>query len=412
MKESALLRLIDRYIGIVLCFFLSLFRKKRPLPQIRKVLFIELFEMGAAIMAYSSLKYAKERYPDAELYCLCVKGNQQSWELLGLMPNENILTIDGKNFFLFAKTLLKQLWNLRKLDIDIVVDFEKFARISVIIGALSKAKFIAGFHRYEHEGLYRGALLDVPCSFNQNQHISKNFLALTKTALANADDLPNYKGPIQSDEIRLPEYQSNAAIRLDLIQRILKIRPQFDSTKLVVIAPDVGGNLVVRNYPHYAEVIRGLIRLCPDHSILLVGTPENQPICQRLAAEVASPNCINFCSQTNSVQELTELLSLASLFIGNDNGPAHFASLTRTKILALFSTDSPYMYGPLGNCVILYTHFHCSPCITAYNHKRSRCSDNRCLQTLPPERVCQFAERILTGKEIKYRSINGIQDYL
>jgi hypothetical protein len=79
--------------------------------------------------------------------------------------------------------------------------------------------------------------------------------------------------------------------------------------------------------------------------------------------------------------------------------------------VALFSTDSPFVYGPLGNCVILYTFFHCSPCISFLNNKRSRCTNNLCLQTLEPAKVLESAMRVMDG-QILYRTINGERGYL
>ena len=39
---------------------------------IKKVLVIELFEMGASLMAYPSLQYIKKALPYAEIYVLCL----------------------------------------------------------------------------------------------------------------------------------------------------------------------------------------------------------------------------------------------------------------------------------------------------------------------------------------------------
>jgi ADP-heptose:LPS heptosyltransferase len=104
-------------------------------------------------------------------------------------------------------------------------------------------------------------------------------------------------------------------------------------------------------------------------------------------------------------------MNFSRLLISNDNGPAHLASLTSTPTLALFSTDSPFMYGPLGNRVILYTFFHCSPCIGVLNNKRSRCANNLCLQTLEPVKVLESAVRVMEG-QVPYGTINGELSYL
>ena len=52
----------SRYIGSFVCFMLltpNLFRRTPKDRTIKKVLVIELFEMGASLMAYPSLQYIK-----------------------------------------------------------------------------------------------------------------------------------------------------------------------------------------------------------------------------------------------------------------------------------------------------------------------------------------------------------------
>ena len=175
----------------------------------------------------------------------------------------------------------------------------------------------------------------------------------------------------------------------------------------------MGPNLPIRNYPirHYVQVVTGILERSAEAYILLIGMPENTAVSETIVAGVRSERCYNFCGCTRSLLELLELVNFSDLLISNDNGPAHFASLTPTPILALFSTDSPFMYGPLGNCVILYTFFHCSPCISVLNNKRSRCTNNLCLQTLEPAKVLESAMRLMEG-QVTYRTINGELSYL
>ncbi len=414
MKESILLRLIDRYLGVLICFFLSLCRRRRERGSVKKILFIELFEMGASIMAYPSLKFARDRYPDAQLYVLTARSNQESWEILNILSPNGVIALDGSNFVNFIGSLFRQIIALRAMQIDIVIDFEKFTRLAAIISRLVSPARAAGFFRYEFEGLYRGNLLDVRCAFNQNAHIAKNFLALTKAALDDVHEYPNFKGEIKNSELVLPRYNSNPMIRSQLRAKVDALAPHSEAGQLIVTAPDVGANLSVRNYPlpHLRQVLVALLAADPTRTVVIVGTPEHEAICAKLHGMVNNARCINLCSHIGTISELTELISMAGLYIGNDNGPAHFASLTPTKIVALFSTDTPYMYGPLGNCVVLYTFLHCSPCISALNHKRTRCTNNICLQSLDPQRILTVAEDLLCGRDIPLRTINGTLHYL
>ena len=383
------------------------------MPTCRRVLFIEFFEMGAAIMAYSALKYVKSKLPECELHVLCVSGNKESWKLLGLVPEQNIHGVESGSMLRFLSSLFGALAVLRREKFDLVVDFDKFTRLSAIVSFLVGPRKVAGFYRYEYEGLYRGDLIDIPCAFNQNAHIAKNFLALCKASLSEKQHDPNYKGPMENSEIVLPAFHSNVELAREMKARVRELFPHWQETPLVLVNPDVGPNLSIRNYPigHYVQVVSGFLERSPEVCVLLIGVPENGATCEKIVAAVGDENCRSFCGRTQSLGELLELINFSQLLISNDNGPVHFASLTQTPIVALFSTDSPFVYGPLGNCVILYTFFHCSPCISFLNNKRSRCMNNLCLQTLEPARVLESSMRIMEGG-VTYRTINGTRSYL
>ncbi|MGE5557184.1 MAG: glycosyltransferase family 9 protein [Bacillota bacterium] len=392
---------------------LNVFRRKNKKAAVKNVLVVELFEMGAAVMAYPAIRFVQKKLQDVNIYCLCTDSVRQSWEILNVLPRENILSIKSGNLLQFAASLLRKIWRLRSAKIDLAIDFELFMRISSIIVFLTGARYKAGFHRYEHEGLYRGSFYDYRVAFNQNMHITRNYLALVMTALYEKIDYPNYKAGINLPEEDLPVYHSQNDVREAVERKIRTCYPDFQGRQLILLSPDVGKNLSVRNYPkeNYVAVVKKILAVRPSCLFLLIGVKENEKTCAWIAGMVNDERCVDFCSRTASLQELLELMSMSALLIGNDNGPLHFASMTSCRILGLFSTDSPYVYGPVGKCVILYRFFHCSPCISAYNHKKSRCVRNLCLETLEPSLVSDFALRLLDEK-LKYHTINNETPYL
>ncbi len=386
-------------------------RRVRPYkaaPQ--KILLIELFEMGASVMIIPTIRYILSEHPDAEIYILTSKGNRESWNLSEYIDPNRIICLDGKNLFTFGASALKAVSMLRSIGIDLTIDFEKFSRISVILSVLGGSKRIAGFFRYEYEGLYRGTnLIDAPCSFNQNAHIALNFLALAKVAFSTEQQYPNFKGILDPRELELPRYQVSP-------EQMSAVRDKLNlsaTDTFVVVCPDVGGNLQVRNYPveSYAHVARALLDEKPDRYIVIIGVESNRPICSQLEHMIGGDRVRNLCGRTSSLQELLELFSISELLIGNDNGPLHFASLTDTPILGIFSTDSPFMYGPLGEAVVLYTFFHCSPCISALNHKSSRCTDGQCIKSIPASAVAAMALKMIVG-DLAVRTVNGTIPYI
>lgn len=417
MKDSRKIRVLDRYVGSLLCLLFStinpFIRKKKDNDR-KKILFLELFEMGASIMAYSSIQFVKKYSGNSQILCLCTKKVKESWELLEIIPKESIFCIDDKNLFTFTKSFFENIYKLRKEKIDLVIDLELFMRIPSIISFLIGAKEKAGFFRYEMEGLYRGSFYDYKCAFNQNYHISKNFLALTKTAILRERNYPNYKNEIRSNEITTASYRSDNDIKERMIGKIKQLYPQYDgSNNLILVVSDVGKVLSIRNYPkdYLVKVISRLLGTYPKHLVLLIGVRENMDICGYIHKKVSNERCVNFCGYTATIRELVELMNFSQLLIGMDNGPIHFASLTPLKILALLSIDTPFMYGPLGNAVILYTFLHCSPCVSAFNHKSSRCMDNLCLKTISPDTVYEYAVNMLNDK-LRYRTINNEMSYI
>ena len=235
-------------------------------------------------------------------------------------------------------------------------------------------------------------------------------MALTKTVLGDSSDFPEYKSHLNVEDLVLSPYQSQGNVLADLKKK----NPEFMAGPYLLVAPDVGPNLSVRNYPldRLSEVLREILEEFPGYRVGMIGTRENGPSCDKLAQLVKSDRLVSLAGRT-TMDELFELLHAAKLLISNDNGPVHFAAMTDTPTLALYSTDSPFVYGSLGKCLVLYSFFQCSPCIMAYNHKRSDCSDNKCLQAIPASTLSSFALRILRNDPtIRYQTINNITQYL
>jgi hypothetical protein len=83
------MRKIDQWVGVPICFILSpfswlidLFRSARTTkPDISRTLFIELSEMGSAIIADPAMRKLKQQ-GNAELFFVIFKKNYKSLEIL------------------------------------------------------------------------------------------------------------------------------------------------------------------------------------------------------------------------------------------------------------------------------------------------------------------------------------------
>jgi len=84
-----LMRYLDKWMGIPLCFIFSVMNKiLRPLAsqkapeQIKKILIVQLSERGAVILAHSAVVKVKELFPRAALYYVIFEEMKESIQLL------------------------------------------------------------------------------------------------------------------------------------------------------------------------------------------------------------------------------------------------------------------------------------------------------------------------------------------
>jgi ADP-heptose:LPS heptosyltransferase len=417
MQYSAVVRWVDHYVGSVILFVFTILHRVFSFFRVRRaratknVLVIELVEMGASIMAYSSLRYIKRQNPEARIFVLCTASTKASWALLDLVAPGDIYALNNKNLGALFVSILKQVWALSQKNLDLIIDYELFTRISAILSFCIRTRRRAGFYGYTMGGLYRGNFWDVKCSFNQNMHIAKNLLALTKAALDPSPRYYNWEGPISNDEIIAPAYKSDPDLKEGVLKRVIARleRPW----PLMLLAPTVGRMLPMRDYPKelYVEVVRQILKLYHEHAVVMVGIASHDEVAQYIEKTVADPRCVSFCGQTASLRELLELFTAAEILITNDSGNPHFAAMAGLKNVALYGPETPFMYGPLGQSVCLFDFFHSSPSITAYNHKNPPSDSNESLRSISPERIVKTVQLVMKG-EAKYGTVNNEIPYL
>ena len=109
--------------------------------------------------------------------------------------------------------------------------------------------------------------------------------------------------------------------------------------------------------------------------------------------KIGSKRCINFAGKT-TFTELLALYYISDVLVTNDSGPVHFSTLTDIKTFAFFGPETPRLYGPLGdNCFVFYSNYACSPCISAFNHRKSACNDNKCLKVISVQEVYKKVQK-------------------
>jgi ADP-heptose:LPS heptosyltransferase len=401
------MRKVDYYAGIPLCLLATLlvrlsglFRASRALRP-RRVLFIELSEMGSAILVDPAMKKMR-REAGAELYFAIFAGNAASLRLLGTVPAANVFTIREQGLVPLAVDTLRFLLWTRRHRIDTVIDLELFSRYSALLTGLSGASNRIGFHAFHNEGLYRGDLLTRRVALNPHMHIAKNFVALVNAALAEREELPFSKTLIPDAEIRLDRASVSDRQRREMQTRIRQEYAAYDPKRhrVVLINPNASDLLPQRRWmpQHFVAVMRALLADYPDLVVLITGAPGERDEAEGLRGQVGDRRCINFCGRV-VLDELPALYDVSALMLSNDSGPGHFSAVTGLRTFVIFGPETPRLYGSLGNSTPIYAGLACSPCVSASNHRKTPCRDNVCLQLIQPDPVLEHLRGALNAGE-------------
>jgi len=391
-------RAVDRYLGVPICGLLSLLDHFRGKPAVtsppRRILVILLSEMGSLVLAHPMFARLKQQYPDAEIHALLFAKNREVLDLLGVIPRDNVLTLDDGSLSGLINDSLGAIRKLRSLRIDAVIDCELFARISSIFSFLTGAPLRVGFHRHTQEGLYRGSFINRPVMYNPYRHLSHQFLTMVsaiESVTVPVGKLLPHAEPCIPPVLDIDEQEiDQAAVQL------LDDFPAIRDKQLVLVYPS-GGILPIRAWPveYYKQFCRNM--LDDGYAMGVIGLKGDHTTAQVIVDHCRDDHCINLAGYTKTVRQLLALFHHASLLVTNDGGPGQFAALTPLPTITFFGPETPLLYQPLGsNGYSFFLSLPCSPCLTAYNHRNSPCDgDNQCLKQITPDQVLTKAREML-----------------
>ena len=398
------MRAVDYWIGIPLCFLCTIlvrvFGRSRGPEKPRRILFVELSEMGSTVIANPALEKAK-RALNAEIFFLIFERNSDSLRLLPTVPEANIVTIRETGLFALALDSLRFLGWVRRAQIDTVVDLELFSRYSALLTGLTGARRRVGFYRFHCEGLYRGEMMTHRVNYNGHIHMAKNFVCMVNALLASKPEVPYSKTFVSDEEIRVP-IQDVSEIDKEFVRDLVrKVYPDFqpEYNRIVLINPNSSELLPQRRWPleNFAALADMVVHEWDDALVLITGSPSEREEALRMQDSIGHPRFRSFAGM-HRLKALTALYNISTVLVTNDSGPAHFSAITPIRSLVLFGPETPRLYGGLGNTESITAELSCSPCVTAANQKNSACTDPVCMRMITPERVLQSIQGVFDGE--------------
>ena len=180
----------------------------------------------------------------------------------------------------------------------------------------------------------------------------------------------------------------------------------LDESEWVAIHPGSGAFSLARRWPaeRFGAVADGLAEEHGLRSLVLHGpAPGERELAERVARAARRP--VDLLGPAPSPQALAALLGRARLFVGNDGGAMHLATVVESRVVAIFGPSNHRAWGPYPpgspRHAIVRDPVACSPCIHRGHSfgTPEGCGARTCLDLIEPCQVLAAARRVLTTED-------------
>lgn len=389
-----LARYIDRWVGLAICFALWFAARVHgwlvgrtfvppllattpadPAAAIlppRRVLAIKFYGLGNIAMILPTLQAMRQGDDGCAIDFLTLPGNVSLLRQSGLV--RDVLTVEVVSFGAFVRSAAALATTLRRARYEAVLDFEQFMKLSGILAFVTRARARVGFNT---EGQSRGWLYTHRIAYADTDHMADIFMRVA---------LPFGRAILPAPRVRLAV---DAAERAQVL------------AKLGIAAGEAVVAMHVGTGPNYDEIplkrwpVERFVALADELSVRRgvrivftgQGAEETTLVDGALAAMQHGTGAISACDRL-SVPELVSLLDVARFVVSNDTSVMHLTGLVGTPVVAFFGPTEPRIYGPRGDDdLVFYKSLFCSPCLSNYNLKMSRCVNPVCMRAITVEEV-------------------------
>jgi ADP-heptose:LPS heptosyltransferase len=286
------------------------------------------------------------------------------------------------------------------------VDMEFLTRCSAILTFMTGARARVGFHTFFGDGPYRGDLMTHRLLYNPHLHTSQMFEAMVEALTRDPSVLPTFDFRPSANQ-PLASFRPSPSELAEINALLQRENPRIGSAPLILLNPNASDLLPLRRWPplRYVELARRLLDRYPELFIGFTGAPTEAGANNQLANEVGSDRVIPLAGKT-TLRQVLVLYTRSEILVTNDSGPAHFASMTPIRVVALFGPETPALFAARSpNATAMWVGIACSPCVNAYNNRQSVCRNNLCMQAITVEDVFETVTAIydsLRGSHPKF----------
>jgi heptosyltransferase-2 len=375
-----IIKLIDKYLGDLICNFLGFLNKNKSLDiaKIDKILVVQLWGIGETILTLPSIQATRKRFPNSQINVLATSRNKD------VFFNNN----DINKLFLLKLNPLSILGfifkNIKKYDL--VIDMEEYLNISAIISFFVGRKIVG----YSHGS--RAKLYTAKVKYNDEQHAMQTFLDLVRALDINYD----------TNKLLSLNFSKNDK---NFVDKFLKNNGITKNDFFVCVAPGAAESAKSRMWPYdrFAELCEE-ITIKYKAKVIFIGSSDESELIENIQKKMESKKTVNAAGKI-TLNQLFYLIRKSNLFVGNDAGPMHIAAAQGVKTLGLFGPNLPIRFGPYGKGNIgLYKGYNCefSPCINVHKGQVPDClypknsnDYQKCMKNISVDDVLKEVEKLV-----------------
>ncbi|MFM0004563.1 glycosyltransferase family 9 protein [Paraburkholderia dipogonis] len=313
-RGQNLLKRVDLIVGGAFLYILGALRKKRRLPVECTTAGIFAFAaIGDSILSSIIISELRKVKKISRIVIFASRSNARIYDLFDGFDEVVIVPLTSP---------LNALKEIKKYEVDVLIDTSQWPRISAILAAFTKTKFTIGF---KTRNQFRHYAYDASVEHCEGLHELDNFRRLLRPLGIESTEHPKITKAIRPSNL-----------------------PFVIDDKYVVFHPWASGtNFAMREWP--MECWRDLAHVLIDngHAIVITGGPEDATRAQQLVELIGSQKVVSVAAKV-SLTEVVGIVRRAECIVCVNTGIMHLSAMLDTPMISLHGPTNPFRWGPVG----------------------------------------------------------------
>ena len=306
------LKRVDLIVGGAILYILGALRKKRHLPSECTTAGIFAFAaIGDSILSSIIISELRKVKKTSKVVIFASRSNARIYDLFDGLDEIVIVPLTSP---------LNALKEIRKHEVDVLIDTSQWPRISAILAAFAKTKFTIGFKTGSQ---FRHYAYDSIVEHCDELHELDNFRKLLSPLGIESTEYPRITKDIRASGLPIDD-------------------------KYIVFHPWASGtNFAMREWP--TECWRNLARILIEsgYAIVITGGPEDATRAQQLVDLIGSQKVVSVAAKV-SLTEVVGIVRRAECIVCVNTGIMHLSAMLDTPMISLHGPTNPFRWGPVN----------------------------------------------------------------